>query len=48
MRTLAFAITLLSWSAPVGAEEPPKGPPGTVTLPLADYDRLVDRGRDRA
>ena len=46
MRTLAFAIAVLSFGPTVGAEEPPKGPAGTVTLPLAEYDRLVDRGRD--
>ena len=30
----------------IAAEErprPPQGPPGTVTLPLAEYDRLMDR-----
>jgi len=29
----------------VAQERPrlPQGPPGTVTLPVADYDRLVDR-----
>lgn len=44
MRTTAAIASLALWaSAALAAEGPPAGPPGTVTLPLADYDRLVER-----
>jgi hypothetical protein len=45
MRTAGAAVSIaLSVSVAAGAaEQPPAGPPGTVTLPLADYDRLVER-----
>jgi hypothetical protein len=46
MRRWSSACCLLAWSAGlVAAEDAPvrAGAPGTVTLPLAEYDRLVDR-----
>jgi hypothetical protein len=45
MRTGGALVSIaLSVSMTAGAaEKPPAGPPGTVTLPLADYDRLVER-----
>jgi len=46
MKPLALALLALSASALRGADNAPPGPPGTVTLPLAEYDRLVDRARD--
>ena len=47
MRTVALAIAMLSCGVvEAAAQDPPKGPAGTVSLPLAEYDRLVDRARD--
>ena len=45
MRTAVAVVSIaLSVSMTAGAaDQPPAGPPGTVTLPLADYDRLVER-----
>lgn len=45
MRFAGAVVSIaLSVSSSAGAsEKPPAGPPGTVTLPLADYDRLVER-----
>lgn len=45
MRSSGAVVSIaLSVSMAAGAaEKPPAGPPGTVTLPLADYDRLVER-----
>jgi len=42
---LACACALFAWAprAVAQAKEPDPGPPGTVTLPLVDYERLVDR-----
>lgn len=43
-RTLwAIAIFAVPALAPAADAPRPDAPPGTVTLPLADYDRLVDR-----
>jgi hypothetical protein len=42
----AFLVAALALAAPAVAQEKsraPQGPPGTVTLPLPEYDRLVDR-----
>jgi hypothetical protein len=39
-------VAAIALGAPVSAQEkprPPLAPPGTVTLPLPEYDRLVDR-----
>ena len=46
MKAVALALLALSATAVLGADNAPPGPPGTVTLPLAEYDRLVDRARD--
>jgi Carboxypeptidase regulatory-like domain len=46
MRTAGAVVSIALSVSVVGAraaEKPPAGPPGTVTLPLADYDRLVER-----
>ena len=50
MRTnlpIASALVILAVSSPVAAQERPRPAPaalpGTVTLPLAEYDRLVER-----
>src|SRR5512138_3080827 len=40
--TFALGAVLLVASASF-AQARPDSPPGTVTLPLADYDKLVDR-----
>ena len=41
----AVALVLLVASAAEAQDRPrlPQGPPGTVTLPVSDYDRLIDR-----
>ena len=40
---LAGSLLLASAVAAQPVARPPQGPPGTVTLSLADYDRLVDQ-----
>lgn len=48
MRTKAVAVSLLLLALPALAAEPrpqPSGVPGTVTLPLPEYDRLLERAR---
>jgi carboxypeptidase family protein len=42
---IAIALTLCAASPALAQERPrlPQGPAGTVTLPVAEYDRLVDR-----
>lgn len=49
--TLSIVVAVLAFetASPALAQErtrPPQGPPGTVTLPLAEYDRLVDRANN--
>src|SRR5262249_31990813 len=41
--TLALALLFLAVPALAEKGERPEGAPGTVSLPLAEYDRLVDR-----
>src|SRR5262245_14823109 len=48
MRTLGFVLAALALAPSLPADQAPKGAVGTVTLPLAEYDRLVDLGREAA
>lgn len=44
MTRTSLVLLLLAASASAAEEKrPPQAPPGTVTLPLAEYDRLLDR-----
>jgi hypothetical protein len=50
-RSLLLTVGCLTLGSPAGAQapaRPPQGPPGTVTLSLADYDRLLDRAENPA
>jgi hypothetical protein len=54
-RLLLIAAAAFAAVIPVRAQAPtptpprlPQGPPGTVTLPVADYDRLVDRAAQQS
>lgn len=43
IRLVLFAVLLASAARAEERVRPGQGPPGTVTLPLSEYDRLVDR-----
>ena len=43
MNRTSLALMLFAASAAADEKMPPQAPPGSVTLPLAEYDRLLDR-----